>query len=707
MMFRPTLLSKGVLVVTWLTLSMPAVAQPTPLHEMEALTVTAQKREENVQDVPLSMDVFSGDRIAEFGARDVQDLVDLSPNLFIKSNTAENLIVIRGVSTFMSALFSPAGFYIDDVPATLSYMQNPALFDIERVEVLKGPQGTLYGRNTESGLISVITRQPDNNARGKLFGEWGTFDSAPNDGMFHRAGGAVSGPVVKDRLFAGLSFEGLDSDGFMTDHASGDEKSGRQEHLSGRGVFKWTPTDATSFSFMAGGSHEDDGFGVFRLVDGEHATSQHIANSGDPGLGKESDSTNQSLRIEHRAPGWTLVSISAHQDHETGFTSDMDFNGGPKFADFAYDDTQYSQEIRLSSATDGPLDWLVGLYGHQNEIGTRLTVKAEMNGNIMEFWDPAGEIDMEGQALFSQITWHATPRLHLTGGLRVDHQELDGVVTNANTTMISGAGTRFEEELTYDELLPKAAIAYDLTEDFTTYASVAKGFQSGGYNYSMVVSPDAFTYDPEYTWNYELGFKSRWQNRKLTVNGSIYYIDIQDKQIDVDNPDVEGVPMAPDITNAGEAHTYGMELDVNAFPYRGLELFASVGLTESEIDRWQYENMQGQIVDYKGKSLVYAPDYNFNLGAQYRFDSGLFVRGDLVGRGEFYGDAANTVSQDAYELVHARIGYEAEHFDVAFWCRNLFDREYATLVAAIMPTGDSKIVEGDPRTIGVTCTCRF
>lgn len=694
-------------MIVCLILCIQAKAQPVTTHEMESLTVTAQKREENVQDVPLSIDVFSGDQIEEFGARDVKDLVDLSPNLFIKSNTAENLIVIRGVSTFKSALFSPAGFYIDDVPATLSYMQNPALFDIERVEILKGPQGTLYGRNTESGLVSVITKQPDNNAQGKIFGEWGSFESAPNDGMFFRAGGTIRGPVVQNRVFAGLSFEGLDSDGFMTDKASGDDESGKQDHLSGRGVIKWIPTDTTTLSFTAGGNQEEDGFGVYRLVDGDHATPQNIANSGDPGLGKESESTNQSLRIEYKAPKWTLVSISAHQDHQTDFTSDMDFKGGPQFADFAFDDKQYSQEIRLSSETDGPIDWLVGLYSHKNEIGTRLTVKARIKGNDMAFWDPAGDIDMVGQALFSQITWHATPKLHLTGALRFDHQTLDGVVSNTNTKMIPGSGTRFEEDLNYDEFLPKAAIAYDLTDDFRTYASLAKGFQSGGYNYSMVVSPESFTYDPEYTWNYELGFKSQWQNRKLTINGSFYYIDIQDKQIDVDNPDVQGVPMAPDITNAGEAHTYGAELDIKAFPSRGLEFLAAIGITESEIDRWQYENMKGQIVDYKGKKLVYAPDYNFHLGAQYRHDSGMFFRTDITGRGEFYGDAANTVSQDAYELVHSRVGYETEHFDVTLWCRNVFDKEYATLVDAMMMTGDKKIVEGDPRTIGITCTYRF
>ncbi len=691
-----------------LVMSASALAE-TQEYKIDTLTVTAQKREENIQDVPMSMEVFSGETLEGSGITDMQDLVPLASNIFIKSNSAENIIVMRGVSSFKSAIYSPAGVYIDGVPAALAHMHNPALFDIERVEILKGPQGTLYGRNTESGLINLITRQPDDTVQGKLFAEYGIYDTAQDNSRLWRGGGSVSGPIIEDTLFLGLSFVGLDSNGFMTDIVTGDDEVADKEHLNGRSVLRWTPSDATDVSLIMGANRESDGFGVYRLATGANALGRNEIQSGDPGLGKDASGDYQTLRVKHQGPGWQLVSITSRQVYDTDFTSDMDFNGGPMYADFGYDDEQYSQEIRLSSDTEGTLTWLAGIYGYKEEVGTKLKVKADMMGNTMEFWNPVGDIDMEGYAFFAQATWSPVPRVHLTAGLRYDHQELDGRVVNTNTSMMKGAlpGIQvFKDSLSYDEVLPKVAVSVDLTDDMITYVSVAKGYQIGGFNYSMVMSPDTFSFDPEYTWNYEVGVKSQWFDRRLTVNGALFYIDIRDKQIDVNNPDAKDVPMAPDINNAGEAHTYGAELDINAQPMRGLDLFAGLGLTETKIDNWIDQTKTGQ-VDYKGKKLVYAPDYTYNLGAQYRHHTGVFARAELSGTGKFYGDTANTVSQDPYELVNLRLGYEAESFDVVFWCKNLLDEEYFTVVDKIMATGDMNVVEGDPRLIGVTLTYRF
>ncbi|MFV9644847.1 MAG: TonB-dependent receptor, partial [Desulfobacterales bacterium] len=183
--------------------------------ELETMTVTAQKREENVQDVPASISVFSDIQIEDADIRDTIDLTRLTPNVYVNRAAVQNVIVIRGISTFDASLYSPAGFYVDDVNFPLHHMHNPDLFDIERVEVLKGPQGTLYGRNSESGVINIITKQPDNELRGKIFGEYGSYDTEHGSSPSYRAGGSISGPLVKDKLYLGLAGQWENSDGFM------------------------------------------------------------------------------------------------------------------------------------------------------------------------------------------------------------------------------------------------------------------------------------------------------------------------------------------------------------------------------------------------------------------------------------------------------------------------------------------------------------
>jgi iron complex outermembrane receptor protein len=209
--------------------------------EIGRMTVTAQKREENVQDVPASISVFSDIEIEDADIRDIVDLVHFSPNMHMKIPGTDNMIVIRGISTFDMSKYSPVGFYVDDICFPVNYMQNPDLFDIERIEVLKGPQGTLYGRNSESGVINIITKQPDNELRGKIFGEYGNYDTSHGNIDSYRAGGSISGPIVRDKLYLGLSGQWEDSDGFMKNEYNDDDEAAEIDHINGRATLRWDP----------------------------------------------------------------------------------------------------------------------------------------------------------------------------------------------------------------------------------------------------------------------------------------------------------------------------------------------------------------------------------------------------------------------------------------------------------------------------------
>ncbi len=212
-------------------------------YELEPITVTAQKREENVQKVPVSMNTFDAMEIEDAGMDTTSEMTRFIPNVFFKKATMENIIVIRGVSSVDASTVGPVGIYIDDVNYPLHFMHNINLFDIERVEVLRGPQGTLYGRNAESGVLNIVTTQPDNQFRGKITGEYSFYDTSHGNIPKWRTGLSISGPMIKDTLFMGISAQVENSDGFMKNTRLDTEDAAETDQQNLRGNVRWTTSD--------------------------------------------------------------------------------------------------------------------------------------------------------------------------------------------------------------------------------------------------------------------------------------------------------------------------------------------------------------------------------------------------------------------------------------------------------------------------------
>jgi iron complex outermembrane receptor protein len=660
--------------------------------ELETMTVTARKKEENVQDVPMSISVFSDIQLEDAGIGNIFELTRFTPNMFMK-NTFENEVIIRGICAPRGSLYGPAGFYVDDVSYSIPQMRNPALFDIERIEVLKGPQGTLYGRNSESGVINIITKQPDNQLRGKVFGEYGYYDTPHGNIDSYRAGGNISGPVVRDKLYLGLAGQWEDSDGYMINVFDDDEKAAEIDRKNGRAILRWTPSDRWDISFTGDYMHTNDGQGYVKFFDGPNKTDRYeIAWDGTNFWDQES--SGQALRLRYEAGGFDVLSVTTRRKWEADFGSDFDLSTLP-FGDMImnYDDHILSQELRVSSHKEStPFEWLLGLYGFKEDTD----VKFDM-APMMQFRDT--EVENKGYAVFGQGTYTFFERLHLTAGLRYDYLEIQGEQKFTNM----GVENKFKDDEDYSELLPKASVAFDITNGIMAYASVAQGYLAGGYNYAYVTSNDNFAYDPEYTWNYEAGIKTAWLDKKLIINAAVFYIDIKDKQV------IEWLPGGAmfdrDITNAGEAHSSGIELEVLARPVQGLDLFAGFGYNKAEFDDWTTVEADGSTFDFKGKDLPFAPNYTYNAGVQYRHDTGLFGRVDVAFVDDFFSDTKNESKIDSYTLVNLRLGYETERFDIVFWGKNIFDKEYASNGGQI---GSQFMgLDGEPRMIGTTLTYRF
>lgn len=394
----------------------------------------------------------------------------------------------------------------------------------------------------------------------------------------------------------------------------------------------------------------------------------------------------------------------------------MDFGADPQnrtTGAATYENKQFSQEIRVSSPEDsGPFEWLIGVYGFDEEVDTAynyyIVNKAIWGMADMSFMHPVADIDTSGYAGFGQGTYTLFDKLHLTAGLRYDHQDLEGNVTGKYFDFATFSYKHYynDKDLDYDEWLPKFSASYDFTDDVMTYVSASKGYKTGGCIYCPAsnLPEDLFTYDSEYTWNYEAGIKTTWLNNKIRANLTMFYIDIKDKQVS----EVDQTTMQATIRNAAEAHSQGVELELTARPVRGLDIFAGFGYTEAKFDDFtptEWDNYKLVQNDYKDNYLQYAPKYTYNIGVQYRHESGFFGRVDLLGKDEFYGDYANTAKADAHETVNLRLGYELEHLDFVLWGQNVFDEEYLCYVT---PFYDKVAgIDAPPRTFGATLTYRF
>ena len=670
-------------------------------YDLETITVTAQKREENVHDVPMNVSVFSDIQLEDAGIENTLDLTHFIPNVYMKYSTAGNIIVFRGISAFDTSIYSSAGFYVDDVCYPLHYMHNPDFFDIERVEVLKGPQGTLYGRNSESGVINIITKQPDNDLRGKIFGEYGNYDTSHGNIGSYRTGGNISGPIVRDKLYIGLAGQWEDSDGFMKNEYNNDDEAGKIDHKNGRATLRWIPTDRWDITLIGDIMDDDDGKGYYRFFTGPSKTGRHgIAYDGENYWNNEGD--GQTLRVKYEGNVFNLLSLTGRRYYDSERGSDFDCTSNP-FGNniFEFENNLLSEEVRVSSPKNsGPFQWLVGVYGFTEDTDVDFDMQRQ-NQAMKQIRNT--EMDIDGYAIFSQGTYTIFDRFHLTAGLRYDHLDLEG----EQEFISANSMEKYNKGLDYDEVLPKFSLAYDFTHDIMSYASVSKGYLAGGYSYNFATGPENFTYDPEYTWNYEIGVKTSWFDKKLKANLSLFYIDIEDKQV---TEYVPGVMGARKITNAAEAHSQGVELELQARPVNGLDLIAGFGYTDTEVDDWVATEFnkgtsQFEQYDYTGNDLPNAPQYTYNLGVQYRHQSGFFGRADLLGIGNFYFDAKNKLKENAYRIVNLRMGYEGEHFDIIFWCKNMFDEEFETIK---MDWGGNELgQDGESRMFGARMTYRF
>lgn len=683
---RTSILCAAIVVL----LAAPVRAEEPPketggAYTMEAITVTATKREQKIKDIATSISTASDLDLDNTGSQTLQDAARLFPNVHMKSTSSGNEIVIRGFSTWDTALQSPAGLYVDGVPYPLSFMQNMYLHDIERIEVLRGPQGTLYGKNSESGVVNVVRRAPDNTLRGSVFTELGTYDT-------FRLGASAATPLVEDKAYFSGSYLRHQTDGFVKNTDKGDDRSARHQADTGRGMLRLTPTDKLELRLSLDMAHNEDGRGTMRFATGPNRTSRLKVRAD----GADKASSNliaPALTAEYTGDTVKVTSITSYMDYDYKMVSDIDRTSAPiGLSDMRIDQYNFTQELRLASAGEQRLSWVTGVFLAKSSTRTHMDrlrkMKAATTYLNTDYTEKTG-------ALFGQATYSLLDNLRLTAGLRGEYTRLDG-----NQTWRNRIGMRrdYGKEPSFTEFLPMASISWDMTDNLTSYVSWSQGYLPGGFNVFSASNKGNFYYKPEYSTNYEAGLKTNWLDNRLIANASVYYSRINDKQVREEDP--SGGVGTWKFTNSAKASSTGVELEVKAYPLAGLELRGGVGYARSVIEEWSVGNR-----DYDGNHLPWAPQFTYNVGAGYTHESGVFAQVDFFGSGKQYFDAENTLSDSGYKTVNLQVGYRGENWEISVWGKNIFDDRYAT--KKLVSNGQTIVEDGDPLTMGTTVVWRY
>ncbi|MCP4117169.1 MAG: TonB-dependent receptor [Desulfobacteraceae bacterium] len=635
-------------------------------HELDTVTVTANKQEEDVRNVPISISVFSDIDLEDKMAGTVADIAKFTPGLEIVNYgcALKWAPAMRGLYSDYSSRSSSAGLYVDAVPVLDGTGFDETLTDIERIEVLRGPQGTLYGKNSEVGVINIITKKPDDQFRGKVSAEAGEDEKL-------QLSFNASGPIVKNRFYIGLSGRHYEQDGFIKNPETGETVDDRKNNY-GKVNLRWTPTDDLEASVIFSKVKYDDEANRMNV---NGANNREIVTDLD--AYNRSEVTLASLNISYAVNDrFHINSVTTSRLYNEKNANDFDYTNQTLFHVFA--DSEYkkqSQELRLNYSGSG-FKMLMGAYLDQGNTDLDRTNETFKGTRIIHQKEDGNSL-----GLFTHLTCFLTERWSLIGGLRYDREEKD----------YEDPGKTINTDETWTEISPKIALQYQLNDNAMAFATVAKGYRAGGFN---SWSPQGYplSYDEETLWSYELGTKSSFLNNKILFEASFYYMDIDDMQVDtyINPQDLYK-------SNAAKATSMGVDTQIKAKLTSQLQLVAGFSYNDCTFDK--YKDALG---DYKGNHSLFAPEYDFNIGAQYRNVKGYYASADLVGYGKTYFDRENKFSRDPYELVNARIGYEMKHVDIYLYGKNIFDKKY-----------DSNGIFGGytvyshPREIGVKATYRF
>ncbi|HRD27266.1 MAG TPA: TonB-dependent receptor [Caulobacter sp.] len=741
---RRAALAGGAGLLALLVAGAAQAADAPAATDVDVVTVTAQKRAQDTLDVGVNVAVISAEALEANRVTQVSDLSAFTPNVDIKENMPGILpvVTIRGVGlNDFSATNNPsAGVYVDEVYLSSLALMNFDLFDVERMEALKGPQGTLYGRNSTAGAINIVTARPSfGGVEGRITGGLGNYETAEVDGM-------VNLPL-SDSFALRISGKAVRQDEGMFFNRVTGRDFGRRDVLMGRATARWAPSEDLDIQLKLEAQRVRSEVGapeIFGLLTPPGAPPGLVCpgSSGcmdflgytdtdnDPFRGDYSidptydvDQRAATLRIE-RDFGWaTLTSITGYLEFEREWGADTD--AGPyRQTDFIEHDniTQLSQELRLAGSTDRT-DWLVGAFASRDRV--RMTYDGDLqdlfNTTTLTFSNQTSK----SAAVFGNVEYDLGHDVSLVAGLRYTWEEKANeggdydLVPNcpASFLTLTPCGAPPVLMASVDETISDTNWSWKLGFNWKpdpltlVYASVSRGVKSGGFFSGVATNSGQLQpYDPESLIAWEAGVKQRLPGAGLSWSGSVFYYDYSDVQTFI--RDTSGGLPIQRLGNVDEASIYGVDLDAMWSPAAlpGLDLTAGLGLLKTELGA--FASSGGAVP--AGNELPDAPEVSFNLAAAWTVPVGdaMDLRFRIDGRyaGDMFKDALNDplIATDAYWVWNGRASLlSGSDWDISVWGKNLADEEYVTQGVNNLALGIGFRVYGAPRTFGVSATRTF
>ncbi len=710
MNFFRVLTSLSLLISGLVSVGSPLTVQAA-VGELEEVVVTARKREEVLQDVPMAVTAIGQLTVEDLRLDSVNDLYGYVPGLYFTTvggagPTADfTYLQIRGVG-FNGGLEPAVGVFVDGMyMPQIGY--DLSFLDVERIEVLRGPQGTLFGRNTQAGALNIVTQQPTENFNGKVEFEVGEFGTARTRGS---VGGALS-----DTFFANFNAQYSKTNGFVDNSVTGQE-FGSSEQITGRVNLRWEPGDDFSATLIADASSRDFiDVGTSVLLDG----SKDYRSYADQDTEDSNETGGIQLNVDWDiSDQLVLNSLTGYRTAESDMSYDPDFNISNQalvtfravtmstttpsvpisvapdpvdlfgvFHRTGLEQDFFSQELRLSSSSDS-VDWLIGAYYFDQSMSQ--SRQFDIGPGIPFFplyIREAFTEDRDGYAGFGQFSYRPIERWELTLGARYSDEKVkkDGErvlnILNAIIFAFPVPGESSDDNVSF-----LGSIAYEATDNVNAYFTISEGWKAGGINRFPSRANAILPYDSEESINYELGLKSQWADGRIIANVAAYFIDIQGQQVLTVVPDPGGATPVTIIDNAADSESLGTEVELSAFLTESLKFDLTYSLNHTEFKDYFLNNGAGvPTVDKSGDPFSFVPETMASIGLSYtipqligdlNMETALnwrYIDGYTLPDGNFNAPLGSLLSVPSYDRLDFRIGLRNEDWRVGVYVDNITD----------------------------------
>ena len=718
----------------------PVLAQESDARDngtepvLEEIIVRATKRAESVQDIPISATVFSGQDLVDIGAFGMQDIASRSPSLKFGNRTDLKIggTTLRGIGRLTGASAAneeAVAYYVDEVYVGGGVGANLDLFDLERVEVLRGPQGTLFGRNSVGGAINITTNKPVPETKGYIDASYGNYDAVRIQGAFNKP--------LSDRLYGRVAADYYDREGY-TENLFSQEDGDTANSKAVRAQLRMLPTgDADDMEFNISASYRDvDQSSKFFETLRYDPDSLLALGLGLNGIPQDTDPYDRAVNANE--PGketleaWSLAvhglvrlgdldlnTITAYRTHDYFNRGDTDmtpldwsFDGDPE------DVWRFSQEIRLTSNYQGRFNWIAGVY-YLRQKATNLSVlglgaheEAILGIPAIAFGSDA-DTELDSISGFVSFNYRLRDNVEVSLGGRYTYEEKLIDYRQEDPFGLAGGTFSLNGEDDWGAFTPSVSARYFVNDDVMIYGTVSRGYKSGGFN-DALGSGANISFDPEFVWSYEGGIKTAWLENRVIANVAVFEMDWTDIQFSQDNAATPAI-FDPVTGNAAESHSRGVEAEFSALPTDSLKLGINGSIVEAEFDEGILPAPGGGI---PLGDIPSSPEYTLNLNAEYRIPvndgAGLTVVGEYIRQGDVeYSTTNNPIGHvEAVGVWNARLHYENanDRWALTLWGRNLGDEDVVERVFELFSNpfiGKDFIVLAPPRTYGISARFNF